>query len=348
VVPVRGTSTGRLGRALVVTAWLAVAAVAVVVVARHADVGVATSGSGATLLGVPLVAAQAAFPQLGLVASLALLVGVLAGRRALAVTSGLVALAVLVPVVAVAWPGGTAPPGRHDLTVYVHNLRYDNATPEVAVDQALGSAADVLVLVEVTTAFRRRFEARGVDAAFPHQRWLPGDDAYGAAILSRRPLGDAPVPTEGARLAAAVPWGDGALDGTLDVVAVHTSAPISALRLRWWEQDLAVLARHAEGLAAPTLLAGDFNATWWHPAFARLLEAGLDDAHQRAGEALTPSWPALGLPRRLGPVLGIGPFTRLDHALVHQADVVAVVDRPGVGSDHRAFEVTLRPSAARR
>ena len=82
-------------------------------------------------------------------------------------------------------------------------------------------------------------------------------------------------------------------------------------------------------------MAGDFNATRWHPFFGKLLDAGLTDAHEQMGKGLTRSWPA-DEPHHIPPVM------RLDHALMNKAvTATAVRDIRIPGSDHIGFVVDL-------
>jgi endonuclease/exonuclease/phosphatase (EEP) superfamily protein YafD len=86
----------------------------------------------------------------------------------------------------------------------------------------------------------------------------------------------------------------------------------------------------------PTLIVGDFNASYWHPAFRDLLRSGLSDAHTVHGKGFSASWPT----GKFFPA-----FVRLDHALTGNGLVsTSVQDFTVPGSDHRGFVVSVVPA----
>ena len=78
---------------------------------------------------------------------------------------------------------------------------------------------------------------------------------------------------------------------SVEIVAVHTVAPINDPAIQRWRQMLDVLHDLAEQRTTPLLLVGDFNATVYHPRFDDLLDTGLTDAHRLRGKGLTGTWP---------------------------------------------------------
>jgi endonuclease/exonuclease/phosphatase (EEP) superfamily protein YafD len=75
-------------------------------------------------------------------------------------------------------------------------------------------------------------------------------------------------------------------------------------------------------------VSGDFNATWGHRAFRRLLDAGLVDAVAARGRPYQMTWPR---DRRFVP-----PLTRIDHVLTRgPLAVTSIRTGDGRGSDHR-------------
>lgn len=104
--------------------------------------------------------------------------------------------------------------------------------------------------------------------------------------------------------------------------------------LATWREELSAPRDHAAANRAhPTVLAGDFNASQDHAAFRRILDTGLRDAARLAGDARTPSWPAL-----TAPPLG----AQIDHVLVSQdfsANKSRFLDLGN--TDHRALLVDL-------
>jgi endonuclease/exonuclease/phosphatase (EEP) superfamily protein YafD len=299
-----------------------------------------------TVLGATLnhvhAALQLVRPWLGLVAAVPLLVAVVYRRPILVVVSGFCVIANVLPVWGAVTQVDAAERTDESVSIYVANVRFNNATPEAQADQALASGADVLVLIELTPRFAEIMQQKGVDSAYPHQALIPQVDPSGEGIYSRLPFVD-----QGDRWfgQAQSPVADVAFgDDALRVIAIHTYAPNQQWGLdRWW-QSMDALAEYmrSDGLG-PTVVAGDYNAVRWHPAMNDLLGTSFFDAHERVGKGLTSSWPAGG--GLTGRIFGrVGPFARLDHALVYGAGVASVEDRPAAGSDHRAFVVTLVPA----
>jgi endonuclease/exonuclease/phosphatase (EEP) superfamily protein YafD len=287
-------------------------------------------------------ALQLVAPWLGLAAGLCLLVAAVYRRPFLALASGFCVLANVVPVWGAIDHVHVAPMSDAAISIYVANMRVANPTPEAQVQQALASGADVLVLAELSSEYVRLFDASGVGTSYPYQALLPHDDPNGVGIYSRRPLLDSEALDFGAM---SVPAADVAFgDGTLRIIGVHTYAPKIRTGIDQWSGELEALDAytHSPGLG-PTVMAGDYNATRWHPAMRRIMNGPFVDAHEEVGKGLTSSWPADRGPtsRLLQP---IAPFARLDHALVHDVGVAGVNDGyQAAGSDHLPFMVTLVP-----
>lgn len=101
-----------------------------------------------------------------------------------------------------------------------------------------------------------------------------------------------------------------------------------------WERELRGLRDVATAdPTAPTVLAGDFNASQDHAAFRRLLDSGLSDAARLGGAYRVPTWPA-----RTTPTFG----AQIDHVLVSRQ---FAADRPRfldlADTDHRTLVVDL-------
>ena len=81
--------------------------------------------------------------------------------------------------------------------------------------------------------------------------------------------------------------------GPLRLINVHTLSPVTADGLELWPRQMDGLGEEARRPGPPIVLAGDFNATWGHRPFRRLLDTGLDDAGAaRAGLGRPPGRPA--------------------------------------------------------
>ena len=123
-------------------------------------------------------------------------------------------------------------------------------------------------------------------------------------------------------------------DGDIRVVAMHVPTPL--ISFEGWQGDLATAARIGSDATSPTLVVGDFNASYWHPDFRELLDAGLVDAHIAHGKGFSASWPTDKI---------VPAFVRLDHALTTDGLVSTdVADFEIPGSDHRGFVVTVAPT----
>ena len=124
-------------------------------------------------------------------------------------------------------------------------------------------------------------------------------------------------------------------DGPLRMLGVHPPTPV--FDFAGWTREIDQITDDVSMLSEPTLVIGDFNASYWHPSFRRLLDQGLVDAHMTHGAGWTASWPTDEL---------FPPFVRLDHALTSSELVsVDVHDFEVPGSDHAGFVVTVVPAA---
>lgn len=121
--------------------------------------------------------------------------------------------------------------------------------------------------------------------------------------------------------------------GPLHFVSFHSVAPTPG-EVPHWRSDLAVLAQWCSG-SAPTVIAGDFNATLDNSPM-RAGSAGCGDAASQRGDGLIPTWgPTPFLRDVMGP--------QIDHIFGTPgiaAETFEVVELPG--SDHRAILSTLR------
>jgi endonuclease/exonuclease/phosphatase (EEP) superfamily protein YafD len=116
------------------------------------------------------------------------------------------------------------------------------------------------------------------------------------------------------------------------VYVVHPPNPLE--NIHPWRDEIHGLARRAAVNDAPCIVVGDFNATFWHPPFRSLFEAGWRDAHVLTGRGFSSSWP--------NHLRWLPPFLRLDHALVDGSlEVTEAVDVDLPGSDHRGFVVSV-------
>jgi endonuclease/exonuclease/phosphatase family metal-dependent hydrolase len=206
-----------------------------------------------------------------------------------------------------------------------------------------GFGADILLLQELSPRHLALIKATGAFDPFPYSYVHARPGSFGAGIWSRYPLSDEETWTP-----AGMPQVRATVDveGTrIRVFNVHCKAPT---RKRWvpaWKAQLAALRGEVEaGIAAgdgPLIVAGDFNATYGHEPFRRLLGAGMREAHIEVGRGLAPTWPVTS---RFVP-----PLFRLDHVLVSpDVAVLDVREGRGPGSDHRPVVADLAVSRGGR
>ncbi|WP_178134108.1 endonuclease/exonuclease/phosphatase family protein [Vineibacter terrae] len=239
-----------------------------------------------------------------------------------------VAAAANLGVILAQWPCRAAPAGAGGgttLTVGVLNVRHRNTDHARIVRWIRAAGPDVLVLVEVSTAWADALEP--LADLYPHR--AIGRTAF-VTMIARRPwtacdVLPGPRPKQGL-LQARFDLGSTALT----VIAAHPASPTRPHRVRLRDAELAMLAALAAAAPGPVAALGDFNATPWSAPMRRLVRAS---PLRYAGLAAT-TWPAF-LPRWLG--------LKIDHIMLGNG--CAVVDckvGPDVGSDHRPVVATIR------
>jgi endonuclease/exonuclease/phosphatase (EEP) superfamily protein YafD len=211
------------------------------------------------------------------------------------------------------------------------NLLYTNVEIAAVADDLLTRDLDVIAFTEYTAEHREVLTAHRLAARYPHRIDREGPRAEGVAVWSRMPLDEGTrVPTINNSIDAVVD----APDGPIRLFAVHTPTPLYDFGA--WMQDLATIRRVAAESGGPTVVIGDLNATYWHPAFRDILAEGYADALTAAGRGFSASWP---IGRR------VPPFAQLDHALVGRGLVpTGAANFPIPGSDHRGLVVTVAPA----
>ncbi|MCW0213583.1 MAG: endonuclease/exonuclease/phosphatase family protein [Pseudonocardia sp.] len=156
-------------------------------------------------------------------------------------------------------------------------------------------------------------------------------DVAGVTVAVSRRLGDVSIErgTRGEAFTNIEVTG-GAL-GSLRFIGFHSVAPTPGAT-RWWTDDLAHLRDWCTG-NPPTIIAGDFNATYDHSAL-REDAAGCGDAAAQRGESLLGTWPSWA-PEWIGP--------QIDHVLATRGIVSESFEvRKVDGSDHRPVLTTVR------
>ncbi|MGV0605291.1 endonuclease/exonuclease/phosphatase family protein [Mycolicibacterium sp. XJ1904] len=217
------------------------------------------------------------------------------------------------------------------LRVLTANLGMGGADPRAVVTLA-SSAADVLVVQEMTPQAAEAMSAAGLDRVFAHRAIDPRPSADGIGVWSRHPI-VAPGAIEGYQMPMLstrirVP----AVRFDVTVLAVHLAAPW-AQPLRWFSDDIARLPETLRALAdtagsGAVVVAGDLNATYDMSPFRRLLDEGYRDAAEQAGAGLVRSYPSRPW---LPSVVGI------DHVLLRNCAASSAYTVEVPGSDHRGL-----------
>ena len=273
-------------------------------------------------------------PQLAVMGLVAAVLALATGRR---VAAALLLAVTLVQGGDMAWlrarsaqaTAGMAP-AVGALTVVEANLLWSNDDPGRLIAWIGERHPDILVLTELSPRF-----ATALNDALPDYLYHLVDNPESrraTAIYSRWPITTwRLIPLLGDR---APSWAPKAIvasvmtdRGTVRVAALHPTNPLRPHA--WWRhnQELDLLARALTGLAGPTVVAGDFNATPWSPALRRFAQRlGL------SGYNVAATWPDL-----------LGPFgLALDHILVSpDLTVDAIGAGPEIGSDHRPLIATI-------
>ncbi|MBT2546803.1 endonuclease/exonuclease/phosphatase family protein [Arthrobacter sp. ISL-65] len=236
-------------------------------------------------------------------------------------------------------PGSTVP-----LTVMSINSRFGKADAAEIVRLVRDNGVELLAIQEHTRALEDRLAAEGLEGLLPNRISSPSENGSGSATYSKHPvqaigrIPDTPfqMPTFRVTLPAA-----GGAAATLEVTNVHTLPPVD-VRVGQWRSDLESLARlvarDGAGGQGNQLLLGDFNATYDHSEFRRLLDGGpggrkLVDVGTASGARFMPTWPMDGQAL---------PGITIDHLVTSPripASGYAVHRVPG--TDHAAVLATL-------
>ncbi|HET6626001.1 MAG TPA: endonuclease/exonuclease/phosphatase family protein [Nocardioidaceae bacterium] len=277
-------------------------------------------------------------------AMLFLLVVVAAGRGFRRRAAGTVCVLIL-PLLAlhlwwasgpyVGQPAASAKQGEV-FTVMSSNLSFGDADPARVMSVALRNDADILVLTEITPTTLVRLRAAGLDQAFPFARGKAAPGVSGTMVFSTFRLSRAePLDTTfgGYRMTVALPGQE-----RVRLIAVHPYPPTGDARD--WRADHAALRRAAVGAEAPTIIAGDLNATLDHAPLRELAGRGFADAAEQATSGWQPTWPAAGERRVLG--VPVPSLLAIDHVLVTDELVATQTQSVTIeGTDHRALVARL-------
>lgn len=213
------------------------------------------------------------------------------------------------------------------LTVAATNLYYGRADARAVVELVRGRDVDVLSLQELTPHAVAALGEAGLWTVLPHRVLRPEPRAAGSGLASRYPLRE-----HASTQSSSYHWQPAALvdlPGTaqLEVVAVHTVAPVGRVPPARWRAEITGLPRPLPG-PATRLLVGDFNATLDHQPLRELLGTGYRDAAATLGLGLRATWPT---------DTAFAPVAAIDHVLVGRSCLVRSFQAvPIPDTDHRA------------
>lgn len=236
----------------------------------------------------------------------------------------------------------TASAGAPKVTVLQANLRLGEADTRAVVDLVRDSRVDVLTVAELTGSAAEKLAAGGIQQWLPYSFLYPRYGGGGEGIYSRYPLSDT-VELPGlqhSNLRATIrPPGA----TPVAVYALHPLPPYPEPSWRWaaeLEKIAAILAEEER----PLIVGADFNSTYDHERYRRLLStstrdgSALVDAGEYLGSGIVATFPA---DQWFPAVLAI------DKILARGAAPTSFerVDLPG--SDHHGVlaDVQLKPAA---
>lgn len=312
-----------LRRAYVLGGWLLAAAAGVLMLTQ----GFGWNGNEV----VAIVQALTPYAILGLVP----LAGIACWARAdrLAVTASIIGVSGLILASPLVF-GPERPdsdPTATGTTIASVNLLYSNPIVGAAADELLLRDADAILFTEYTAEHQAVLLGHSLAAEYPFKIERDGLFASGIALWSRHPIVQGERPdtiNDTLDITMASP------DGPIRLFGVHPPTPM--FLFDGWVADLASFGDLGIGSNIPTVIIGDFNASYWHPAFRDILRRGFVAAHVAHGRGLSTSWPTDEI---------IPAFVRLDHALTGNGlTSTAVEDFTVPGSDHRGFVVTVVPA----
>lgn len=222
--------------------------------------------------------------------------------------------------------------GTPILRVLTLNVWLGQGDPKAILELARGQNADVIALQETTDEFVEAIRGMGIDGDYPHALLAPGPNWRGVTLWSRFALRDPLITEHGSiyRVEAVAQVGpQEQVDDPL-IASLHLHAPWPGAPGMWVDQ-LQGVSDQLRDDARPLILAGDYNATWDHAYFRRVLRYATD-ATVAAGAWMTRTWPTH---------LHIPCVIAIDHVLLKRLSASKVTSHVVLGADHRALVATI-------
>jgi endonuclease/exonuclease/phosphatase (EEP) superfamily protein YafD len=231
-----------------------------------------------------------------------------------------------------------ADPSRgRQISLISQNVYCRNADPDGLRRWLRTRPADVVSLVEVPLYLEHRLD--GLSDVYPYHARISSEPTragrqvqgcQGMLILSTLPITASQVyrPLQKAWPALfvhiAVPGRP--VPAGFWLAAIHAADPVRQPQHALRDRLLALLPAELAKLSGPLVVAGDFNATPYTPAFRRFaVTAGL-----------AAPWSPGSYPARLG-TFGLP----IDHVLVREANLLRLEPLPSYGSDHRPLRAVI-------
>lgn len=195
---------------------------------------------------------------------------------------------------------------------------------------------EVLALQEVTGELLQRLDQAGIRTYLPHRIVAKGRGSDNGGVNALYMLSA----VEGQDLdlvqtnASAIPVATLSIGGkVIRFGSVHLASPWRSTR-GFWNADLASL-RTLNATNGNLVLLGDFNSTWDHSRFRKMLGTGFRDASEQAGEGLHMTYPSNSK---------IPPMIEIDHIVYSDELGVIIGDMQTLeiaGTDHMALLGTM-------
>lgn len=216
------------------------------------------------------------------------------------------------------------------MTVVSFNAKLAGAAPAALSELIRTTNTDAVILLETDeTLIRAVLSEGGLAEALPYRtREVSEGPASGSVILSAYPLSqEENVPGSEFDQVSAVATVAGA--GDVRLAAVHPPPPV--WQPNGWRNGIDDVGAWVRQTSDDRLIvAGDFNASFAHPALRRFA-SGLRTAAEAAGPLPWPTWPE---------EKPVPAFTAIDHIFGRGAIPSSWDSSPVAGSDHRAVIAT--------
>lgn len=223
------------------------------------------------------------------------------------------------------WRGGE--PG---LRLMAWNMHYRAVDADQGLDMIRDTDADIVILSEVSAAWRERLGA--LDGLYPYRAHADDCGLLGCevSILSKRPWRGVRIQTLAPQTPSVIVADFPEFGGVpaFQLVAVHLMNVINGRGGALQLAQISELGKLVRVLPGPVVMAGDMNAA---PSSAVFRAIGRETGLASADISLQPTWPSI-----LG-WFGIA----IDHVFTRGVAGVAVRRLGAGGSDHKALEAAI-------